>query len=72
MHSEASQQEIERQLADIDGGVAGAFQHTWEAEEKAICAAIFCVYFEEIPHDKIQTITRTCFSFGNAILRHIT
>ena len=53
MHSEASQQEIERQLADIDGGVAGAFQRTWEAEEKAICAAISCVYFlarEEIPH----------------------
>ena len=53
MHNEAARQEIERQLANIDGGIAQAFEHCWEVEEKAVCAAISCVYFlakEEIPH----------------------
>ena len=53
MHNEAARQEIESQLANIDGGIAQAFEHCWEVEEKAVCAAISCVYFlakEEIPH----------------------
>jgi uncharacterized protein YsxB (DUF464 family) len=53
MHNNAVREEIERQLASIDGGIAQAFEHSWEVEEKAVCAAISCVYFlakEEIPH----------------------
>ncbi len=50
VHKDAIRQEIDRQRSQSDGGVA---QHYWEAEEKAILAAMSCVYFlakEEIPH----------------------
>ena len=37
-------QEIAAQLSANDGGISEAFQHCWEAEEKAIVAAMSCVF----------------------------
>ncbi len=53
MHKDAVRQELDSQRSESDGGVAAAFQHVWEAEEKAVSAAMSCVYFlakEEIAH----------------------
>ena len=46
-------EELDYQLASIDGGISTAFENVWEAEESAVKAALACVYFmakEEIPH----------------------
>ena len=53
MHRSAAKEELDSQLASIDGGIAAAFENVWEAEECAMKAALACVYFlakEEIPH----------------------
>ena len=50
MHEDAVHLKINRQYSCKD---AASFQHSWEVQEKAICAAMSCVYFlakEEIPH----------------------
>ena len=53
MHRSAAKQELDYQLASIDGGISTAFENVWEAEESAVKAVLTCVYFmakEEIPH----------------------
>ena len=44
IHEEATRQEIAAQLSANDGGISEAFQHCWEAEEKALVAAMSCVF----------------------------
>ena len=53
MHRSEAKEELDYQLASIDGGIATAFENVWEAEESAVKAALARVYFmakEEIPH----------------------
>ena len=53
IHRSATEEELNYQLASIDGGIAAAFENVWEAEECAMKVALACIYFmakEEIPH----------------------
>ena len=53
MHCEVVRQELDEQLSMHDGGISQAIEHSGEMEEKAVCAAMSCMYClakEEIPH----------------------
>ena len=68
MHKDAVRLEINRQYSCKDGGIAASFQHSWEVEEKAIGAAMSCVYFlakEEnyTTYDQVQAFTRAYSTF---------
>ena len=66
MHRSAAKQELDYQLASIDGGISTAFENVWEAEESAVKAALTCVYFmakEEIPHTtKYEPMMNFCLT----------
>ena len=44
MHRSVAKQELDYQLASIDGGISTAFENVWETEESAVKAAIMCVF----------------------------
>ena len=44
MHRSVAKQELDYQLASIDGGISTAFENVWEAEESAVKTAIMCVF----------------------------
>ena len=44
IHRSAAKEELDTQLASIDGGITAAFENVWEAEECAVKAALACIY----------------------------
>ena len=42
MHRSAAKEELDSQLASIDGGIAAGFENMWEAEECSMKAALAC------------------------------